>query len=462
MPSEYTPTLDTAATLPNSMEAEQAVLGSLLVDPDCLTLIQSEGFKSEYFYYPQHRRIYNSIVKLVEIGGKFDQLLVLEDLKVSGTFDDAAGKQYLIQLAESVPSTAHIEEYAKIIRDKYYKRSLIEASSEILEQTSNEEADSDTLLDSAEQKIFDIRQGQGNAEAKPFGEIMMNEVYPTLYKLNSEDKADYLGISTGYSELDNTIAGLNKSDLIIVGARPAMGKTSLALNLATNVAKKYHKVMFFSLEMTKEQLASRVISMEARIQGQKMRTGELTDDDWERLSTVAGSMDKVPLFFDDTSNISVNEMKAKILRARDVECVIIDYLQLMKSPNRTESRVQEVSEITRNLKLMAKDLKIPVIVLAQLARGTEARGKSHRPQLADLRESGSIEQDADIVLMLYREDYYSDTGGETEDDDEKKAVDTCEIIVAKNRHGPVRTVELGWNGEFTLFLPLERNRESEF
>lgn len=457
MPNEFTESL-VNSNVPYSMEAEQAVLGCLLVDPGSLTIIQSEGFRTEYFYLPQHKLIYTAILRLDSQGGSIDPLLVLEEMKKGGGFDDASGKQYLAQLAEAIPSTANVESYAKIIQDKYYKRALITASTEILERTQNEESDSDDLLDDAEQRIYAIRQGKGSSEASKLGDIVVDKVYDTLVKLNSENRADYLGISTGYRLLDRTIAGLNKSDLIIVGARPAMGKTSFALNLAMNVSTKGKKVLFFSLEMTKEQLASRVISMHARIKGQKMRNGLLDDDDWFRLSASADALHNAPLYFDDTSNISVNEMKAKILRMKDVDCVFVDYLQLMKSPNRTESRVQEVSEITRNLKLMAKDLEVPVIVLAQLARGTEARGKSHRPQLSDLRESGSIEQDADIVLMLYRDDYYSDTSPE-EEDDEDREVDKVEIIVAKNRHGPTGTIELGWNSEFTLFTALDHNHE---
>lgn len=456
MPNEFTESL-VNANLPYSMEAEQALLGCLLVDPDCLTLIQSEGFKTEYFYLPQHKLIYTAILRIEAAGGSIDPLLVLEEMKKGGGFDDASGKQYLAQLAEAIPSTANAGSYAKIIKDKYFKRALIQESARILERTQNEEADSNELLNDAEQRIYAIRQGKGTSEASRLGEIVVDEVYDTLSKLNSENRKDYLGISTGYRQLDRTLSGLNKSDLIIVGARPAMGKTSFALNLALNVATKGRKVLFFSLEMTKEQLASRVISMHARIKGLKMRNGLLDEDDWIRLSASADALNNTPLYFDDTSNITVNEMKAKILRLKDVDCVMIDYLQLMKSPNRTESRVQEVSEITRQLKLMAKDLRIPVIVLAQLARGTEARGKSHRPQLSDLRESGSIEQDADIVLMLYRDDYYSDTN--PDEDEEDREVDKVEIIVAKNRHGPTGTIELGWNSEFTLFTALDHEHE---
>lgn len=452
-------TVSQNVNMPYSMEAEQAVLGCLLMDPSTLTLIQSKGFRTEFFYLPQHKAIYNAILKVETNTNSLDPVLVLEELKTQKVYDEAAGKNYLGQLAALMPSASNIEAYTKIVKDKFYKRTLIEVSNEILSEASSEEAGADILLDSAEQKIYDIRQGKNTGDASKLSDIIMDKVYDRLNKLNSDERDQYLGFTTGFSDLDKTISGLNRSDLIIVGARPAMGKTSFALNLARNVAvKAKKKVLFFSLEMTKEQLAQRVISTEARIKGLKMRTGQLTETDWMNLSAATAALSDAELYFDDTSNITVNEMKAKIRRMKDVDVVIIDYLQLMKSGSRVESRVQEVSEITRNLKLMAKDLEVPVIVLAQLARGTEARGKSHRPQLSDLRESGSIEQDADIVLMLYREDYYSDGTNDGVSEMEKE-VDKVEIIVAKNRHGPTDNVELAWNGEFTLFSTLEKNRD---
>lgn len=452
-------TVSQNVNMPYSMEAEQAVLGCLLMDPSTLTLIQSKGFRTEFFYLPQHKAIYNAILKVETNTNSLDPVLVLEELKTQKVYDEAAGKNYLGQLAALMPSASNIEAYTKIVKDKFYKRTLIEVSNEILSEASSEEAGADVLLDSAEQKIYDIRQGKNTGDASKLSDIIMDKVYDRLNKLNSDERDQYLGFTTGFSDLDKTISGLNRSDLIIVGARPAMGKTSFALNLARNVAvKAKKKVLFFSLEMTKEQLAQRVISTEARIKGLKMRTGQLTETDWMNLSAATAALSDAELYFDDTSNITVNEMKAKIRRMKDVDVVIIDYLQLMKSGTRVESRVQEVSEITRNLKLMAKDLEVPVIVLAQLARGTEARGKSHRPQLSDLRESGSIEQDADIVLMLYREDYYSDGTNDGVSEMEKE-VDKVEIIVAKNRHGPTDNVELAWNGEFTLFSTLEKNRD---
>lgn len=446
--------------LPYSLESEQAVLGSILIDPACITQIQASenGFKTEYLYLPQHKAIYSAMLSIDSSGGRIDPLLVLEKLKEENVYDDAAGKNYLFQLAQSVPSTANVEAYAKIIREKYYIRTLINVSREIIDSAENGDDSADLLLDSAEQKIYDIRQGKDSSSSSRIGEILTDKVYDRLSKLSSPDRDKYLGFSTGFSDLDKVISGLNKSDLLIVGARPAMGKTSFALNLARNVSvMSKKKVLFFSLEMTKEQIAQRVLSTEARVQSTKMRTGLLDENDWMRISTATSALYDCPLYFDDTSNITVQEMKARIRRMKDVECVIIDYLQLMKSGSRTESRVQEVSEITRNLKLMAKDLSVPVIVLAQLSRGTEARGKSHKPQLADLRESGSIEQDADIVMMLYRDDYYTDN--EDVEDDYEEEVNKVEIIVAKNRHGPTETVELAWNPDFTMFSSLSNRSE---
>ena len=283
-------------------------------------------------------------------------------------------------------------------------------------------------------------------------------MYDNLQKLTDPELAEeYKGIPTGFSLLDKYMTGLNRSDLILIGARPAMGKTSFALNIARNVAvNAKKKVVFFSLEMGKEQLAQRILSTEARVEGRKLRTGELTDDDWQRIAEATVTLSRAELYFDDTANITVPEMKARVRKMRDVDCVIIDYLQLMTGTKRTESRVQEVSEITRSLKLMAKDLRIPVITCSQLSRSTEGRGKSHKPQLSDLRESGSIEQDADIVLMLYRESYYDSEKDETVVVDNDKA----EVIIAKNRHGGTGEVDLHWNGMYTRFSTPELHYDS--
>ena len=433
---------------PYSMEAEQALLGAVLMNPACYTRV-SGIVRPESFYIPQHKAIFAAIANLDYLNQKIDPLLVLEELKQNGTYDEAAGKNYLAQLAQSVPSVENVESYARIIKEKYYLRTLMEAAEEMLKNAANEELSADTIMDAAEQKIYNIRQGNKENEPVRLSDILRDEVYDNLQKITSPETAEESkGIPTGFSLLDKYMTGLNKSDLILIGARPAMGKTSFALNIARNIAvKAKKKVVFFSLEMGREQLAQRVLSTEARVESQKMRTGELTDDDWSRIGQATLALNDAELYFDDTSTITVPEMKARVRKMRDVDCVIIDYLQLMTGTKRTESRVQEVSEITRSLKLTAKDLKIPVITCSQLSRSTEARGKSHKPQLSDLRESGSIEQDADIVLMLYRESYYDEDKNETVVTDESKA----QVIIAKNRHGGTGEVDLHWNGNYTLF-----------
>ncbi len=448
-----------SVAMPYSLDAEQAVLGCILLEPSCLPQVQVL-VRPEYFYNPEHKAIFETMVSLESTGGKIDPLVILEELRSRNAFDEAGGRNYLRQLADSVPSIRNVEQYAKIIREKHYLRTLINTAKEIIEDTSSADMDADLLIDSAEQKIYDIRSGKMTSGPSKLSDIIVNEVYDKLNKLNSDEKDMYKGFTTGYADLDSVLTGLHRSDLILIGARPAMGKTSFALNLARNVSllgKK--KVVMFSLEMTKEQLAQRVLCSEARIKSEKMRTGELDADDWTRLGVSTSILNDCELYFDDSSDITVPEMKAKLRRMRNVDCVIIDYLGLIKPAKRSDSRVQEVSEITRNLKQMAKDLSIPVICCAQLSRATEGRGKSHRPQLADLRESGSIEQDADIVMMLYRPEYYA---GEKEDKDSQqnendgKVANEVEVIVAKNRHGATNTVKMVFDAEHTLFVGLER------
>ncbi len=441
-----------------SMEAEQAILGCVLTDPSCFSTV-SMLVRPDYFYMPQHKAIYSAMLSIDAAGsGSIDPLLILEMLRAEKVFsNDEDGKTYLFQLAQIVPATANVEAYCKIIKDKFYIRTLVNVSNEIIDLAENSGEDADIILDNAEQRIYDIRQGKTVSGPAKLSDVIAN-VYDTLYKLNSEDKEQFKGLPTGFPDFDKMATGLNKSDLVLIGARPAMGKTSFALNMARNVAVKSGKrVLFFSLEMSKEQLAQRVISTEARIPSQKMRTGELTPKEWESLSSACVFLADVNLYFDDTANITVPEMKARCRRLKNVDAVFIDYLQLMQSAKKTENRVQEVSEITRSLKLMAKDLMIPVVVCAQLSRGTEGRGSSHKPQLADLRESGSIEQDADIVVMLYREDYYKNE----KDNPEEVEVNTAELLVQKNRHGPTGSVKMAWNPQFTLYTCVENNKTDD-
>ena len=352
-----------------------------------------------------------------------------------------------------MPSISNVESYARIVRDKYDIRTLITTAREIMEEAADGTADAATLLDSAEQRIFDIRRGKNMQGLQRIDEIII-QTLDRLDLLNSPDSDQYKGVPTGIKELDDTITGLNRSDLILLAARPGMGKTSFALNIARHAAVKADKrVAFFSLEMTKEQLVSRLLSTEALVGGTKLRTGKLTEEEWVRLIEGGDILSKTQMYFDDSSGITVPEMKAKLRRLKDVDLVVIDYLQLMSGSTKRSgdgNRVQEISEITRNLKIMAKELNVPVLTLSQLSRASEQR-TTHRPMLSDLRDSGSIEQDADIVLFLYREDYYAsaDAPGESEDRN------SGECIVAKNRHGETKTVPLHWQGEFMRFTAQE-------
>ncbi|MDD7470330.1 MAG: replicative DNA helicase [Oscillospiraceae bacterium] len=436
--------------MPFSIEAEQAVLGSVLIDPEVLSTVLTL-VRSEYFYLPQHRAIFDVLVSLDTLGSKIDALIVLERLKENGSFDDAAGKNYLVQLAQAVPSTANIENYCKIVKDKFYLRTLISVSRDTIEDATSGSLEADKILDAAEQRIYDIRKGKTSGGFQRLSDVISNEVYPTLHNITSENAEEYKGIPTGFSKLDEMISGLNRSDLILIGARPAMGKTSFALNIARNVAMRGKRTVFFSLEMSNEQLASRVLSTEARVESNKLRSGNISQEEWMRIAEATALLSSCELYFDDTSTITVPEMKAKIRRMKNVDCIIVDYLGLMQSAKKSENRVQEVTEITRSLKLLAKDLKIPVVVCCQLSRGPEKNGKaSNRPSLSDLRDSGSIEQDADIVLMLYREGYYKNDKKDAEDVDMTKA----DVDIAKNRHGPTDRVKLHWDAQYTLFSTL--------
>ena len=439
--------------LPYSVEAEQAVLGSVLVDPKCLNDIAVQ-MKSDYFYLPQHKKIYETMSSMFELSQTIDFVSLLEKLKKDGVYDEAGGKAYLTQLVQIVPSAANVLTYVAIIRDRYYSRSLMNAAQNIIKDVNENTLDSGKLLDSAEQRIYEIRQGRDISGLTHIKSVIENETYERLTRMaDPETRKDYIGIPCGIGALDKMITGLNKSDLIILGARPGMGKTSFALNIVRNVAVDTGKtVCFFSLEMTRDQLAQRMLSSEAGIKSEKLRTGELDEAEWTRLAQAGEHLSKADIYFDETSAITVPEMKAKLRRMKKVDLVVIDYLGLMKSAKATENRVQEVSEITRNLKIMAKELMVPVIACAQLSRGTEVKGKSHKPALSDLRESGSIEQDADIVLFLYREKYYDSEKG---DDEDKGDPNKAECIVAKNRHGEIGTVDMHWDGQFTRFTSVD-------
>ena len=437
--------------MPYSLDAEQSVLGAVLLDSQCLDRVAGIIPSPEYFYLSNHKLIYSAMLDMFTLGQTVDYVTVLEKLKSDNSIDEGVYKTYLLQLAQLVPSVSNVEAYAHIVKDKYNVRVLMSAAREIIEDANEGGQEASDLLNAAEQKIFDIRRGKEVQGLQRINEIII-QTFDRLDMLNSQNSKDYKGIPTGIGDLDRVIMGLNRSDLILLAARPGMGKTSFALNIAGNVAiKEKMKVAFFSLEMTKEQLVSRMLSTEGMVSGKNLRTGELTEDEWMRLIEAGDVLSKTQIYLDDTPGITVPEMKAKLRRLNQVDLVIIDYLQLMSSAKRIDSRVQEISEITRSLKIMAKELNAPVITLSQLSRASEQRA-DHRPVLSDLRDSGSIEQDADIVMFLYREGYYPSS--EIEEGDNKNS---GECIVAKNRHGETRSVPLHWQGEFMRFTAQEVN-----
>lgn len=436
--------------LPYSPEAEQAVLGAILIDSECMARVAEILPKAELFFLEQHKLIYQAMLDLFTDGKVIDFITVLESLKTDKSFDEASGKTYLVQLGQAALSTENVEIYANFVREKYDVRMLIEASRKTIEEAGDGSLAADSLVDSAEQRIYDIRQGKSIQGLQHISEVIQ-ETYERLDLLNSADNDEMKPLSTGIKGLDNYITGLNKSDLVLLAARPGMGKTSFALNIARSVAvTQKKKVAFFSLEMSKEQLASRLLSTEGLIESQKIKTGKMSEDEWSRLIQAGDVLARSDLYLDDTPNITIPAMKAKLRRLKGVQLVIIDYLQLMQSGRRIDNRVQEISEITRNLKILAKELNVPVLTLSQLSRASEQRA-DHRPQLSDMRDSGSIEQDADIVLFLYRQDYYNDNSENAEDADKNSG----ECIVAKNRHGEMGTVELHWRGEFMRFTAKE-------
>lgn len=435
-----------------SLEAEQSVLGSILIDSSCINKVAEILIHADYFYLLNHKIIYSTMLDMFTVGVPIDYITILDKIKSGNELDYSHFKEYLLKLAQIVPSVSNVEFYADIVRDKYNVRMLVDTAKNIIEDATSEEADASELLNSAEQKIFDIRRGKETRGLQRINEIVV-QTFDRLDMINSKSADEYLGVSTGIKDLDRVIMGLNKSDLVLLAARPGMGKTSFALNIAENVAiNTEKKVAFFSLEMSKEQLVSRILSTKGQIPSQSLRIGKLSDKEWERLIEAGDIVSKSSIYIDDTPSITIPEIKAKLRRLGNCDLVIIDYLQLMSSATRINNRVQEISEITRNLKIMAKELDVPVLTLSQLSRASEQR-TDHKPVLSDLRDSGSIEQDADIVLFLYREGYY---GADNIDENQDKNSGEC--IVAKNRHGETRSVPLHWQGEFMRFTAQEVRR----
>ena len=434
--------------MPFSLEAEQSVLGAILIDPTCMDHLAGI-LSAEDFMLEEHKDVFSAMQKMYLRSKTIDVVTLLDELVRDGVYDEAGGKDYIRLISEIVPSAANVKDYAEIVRDKSMLRALISACDDITAMAYSEQEDTAHLVEMAEQKIFAVAEGRENKGFTHIRDALV-QVYDRLHLL-AENKAEALGMPTGFSGLDRVLVGLGKSDLVLVGARPGMGKTSFAMNLATHAAITTKKtVCIFSLEMSAEQLVSRVMSSEALIDSYRLRSGELTDEDWGKLAHAASRLSNCDILIDDTVGLTVTGMKAKLRRTKNLGLVVIDYLQLMQSDRRIDNRVNEVAEISRGLKLLAKELQVPVICCAQLSRGPESR-TDKRPMLSDLRDSGAIEQDADIVLFLYRDEYYKSEKDEPQN--------IAEVIVAKNRHGSTGNVKMGWFGQYTKFTTLEEDRQ---
>lgn len=434
-----------ARQVPQSTEAEQAVIGSMLIDPECVPVV-IEQLRPDDFYIEENRKIFETIYSMFNHAMRIDAVTVLDQLKSAGIYDDAGGRAYLMQLMDLTPTSAGVKEYASIVRDKSMLRAIAEAGAEIERLALSEGGTASELAELAEQKIYNVRQGREIKGLSHIKSVIM-DLYAQLDERSRSD-SDIPGISTGFRDLDYALTGLNKSDLILVAARPGMGKTAFALNIALNAAKSCKKdVVVFQLEMSKDQLAGRFLASEALIESQKLKTGNLGEDDWIKIARATNVLAKTHIYVDDNPAITVAEIKAKCRRLGDnLGLVVIDYLQLMQSGKRNDNRTQEVAEISRSLKIMAKELNIPVVCLSQLSRAAEQRADK-KPMLSDLRESGAIEQDADIVMFIYRDDYYND---------ESEHKNVAEIIIAKNRHGATGSVYLQWIGQYTTFSSQDR------
>lgn len=435
---------------PQNVEAEQAVLGAMLLSHDAV-IVAMEKLQSQDFYRDVHRIIFEAMEHLHRENKEIDVITLPDELKRMKKLDDVGGLEYVLNLPNLVGSAANIEYYANIVAEKALARNLISTCTELTTEAYDGQKETEALLDDAERRILQLSDTKNRGDFASVGAV----VEVTLDKITKlyENEAGLTGLPTGFRDLDRMTSGLQPSDLILVAARPSMGKTAFTLNIAQNVGVRQHKtVAFFSLEMSQEQLVQRLLCQIAHIDSQKLRTGQLnSDEEWTRLTDACDKLYESPIYIDDTPGISVAEMRSKARRLKSehgLDLIIVDYLQLMQGRN-AESRQQEISEISRSLKALARELKVPLIALSQLSRSVESR-QDKRPMLSDLRESGALEQDADIVSFLYREDYY---------DKETENQHITEVILAKHRNGPVGSVKLYFKNEFTLFLNLDTQHE---
>jgi replicative DNA helicase len=435
--------------MPHSLEAEQAVLGAILIDSRCTAQVISV-LKPDDFYTDLNKGIYEVIASMFNFAKPIDAVTVLDEMKLQGIYNPQSSQSYLVELMNVTPTAANVMRYVEIVRDKALLRNIATVAADITAAVNEGTGSSEDVLETAERRIYALRQGKTLGGLEPISTIL-GQVYQNLAEL-SKTKGGIPGLPTGIGELDETIMGLKDTDFIILASRPGMGKTSLALNMALNVGKKTGKaVAIFSLEMSKQQLAQRLLSSEAYVDSKKLQTGMLTKEDWQKLSGATATISRTKIYIDDNSIITVSDMNAQCRRIQDLGLVVVDYLQLMTSAtgDSSENRIQAVAEISRMLKIMAKELNVPVLCLSQLSRASTQR-QDKRPMLSDLRESGSLEQDADIVLGLYREDYFN-----KESEEHNKA----ELIVMKNRHGNTGTIPVQWMPEYTTYASLERYRE---
>ena len=433
---------DTTRIPPHSVEAEQSVLGSILLDKDAMISV-SETLIPEDFYKEAHRVIYECMLKLYNNQSEIDLITLADELRDQGYLDDIGGIAYITSLSTIVPTTSNIKYYINIVKEKSISRQLISAANDIINLGYDSSTKVEDVLENAEKKIFDISQERTTNDFQPINQVL-TETLSMLEKLY-EEKSDVTGLTTGFRDLNKKINGLQRSDLLLIAARPAMGKTAFALNLVQNAALKGDaSVAVFSLEMSKEQLVQRMVAAQSSVELKKIKTGTLAANDWPRITDGMAVLSGAKIHIDDTPGIKISELRSKCRKLKiekGLDLVLIDYLQLMEGEGHNESRQQEIAKISRSLKILAKELDCPVVALSQLSRAPEQRA-DHRPMLSDLRESGSIEQDADIVMFLYRDEYYNP-------DTERKNIG--EVIVAKNRHGETGTVELVWFGEIQKF-----------
>ena len=433
-------------SLPQSIEAEQSVIGSMIIDKYAISKVL-EGLEEEDFYRDGHKIIYKTILEMFRNDIAVDLLTLLEYLKSTDTLERAGGVTYITELSSSVPTTANLSAYIKIVSDKSTLRKLIKASTTIIEESYTNQSQVEDVVDIAEKKIFNIAEKRTTKDFEPLSDVL-ERGFAQIERLFN-NKGETTGVSSGFTDLDAKTSGFQSGDMILIAARPSMGKTTFALNIAEHAALRDHRsVVIFSLEMSKEQLAYKLLCSEANVDMLKLRTGTLEDKDWENIAMAAGPLSKAKIYIDDTAGVTVMEMRSKCRRLKieyGIDLIVIDYLQLMSGGAGSDNRQQEVSEISRSIKALAKEMECPVIALSQLSRAPEQRA-DHRPMLSDLRESGSIEQDADIVMFLYRDEYYNK---ETED----KNIGEC--IIAKQRNGPVGTARLAWLGQFSKFGNLD-------